>query len=106
MTVWSYCPTHLFPGLRLASEPDLQQGEYKCWDAPRKAKRPANLALFAHCKIKEMAEKQKQKIKNNNKDMEELYCKISTNNRTRTLDIRDKETTWKAENKERQEETV
>lgn len=37
--------------------------------------------------------------------MEELYCKISTSNRTCTSDIRDKGTTRKAENKKRQEET-
>lgn len=47
------------------------------------------MALFAHCRIKEMAERKK----NNNKDMEELYCKINTSSRTCTLDIRDKETT-------------
>lgn len=37
--------------------------------------------------------------------MEELYCKISRSNRTCTSDIRDKQTTRKAENKKRQEET-
>lgn len=97
--------THLFHILHLVSGPDLQQGEYnKSWDALRKAKSPADLALFAHCKIKEMAER-KRKKKQNNKDMEELYCKISTSNRTCTSDIRDKETTRRAENKKRQEET-
>lgn len=94
--------THLFLVLHLVSEPDLQQGEdNKSWDALRKAKSPADLDLFAHCKIKEMAERKKSK----NKDMEELYCKVTTSNRTCTLDIRDKETTWKAQNKKRQEKT-
>lgn len=37
--------------------------------------------------------------------MEELYYKINTSNRTCTLDIGYKETTWKAEKKKRQEET-
>lgn len=57
--------THFFHILHLVSGPDLQQGEYyKSWDALRKAKSPADLALFAHCKIKEMAER---KIKKNTK---------------------------------------
>lgn len=50
-----------------------------------------------------MSERKKNQQKN--KDMEELYCKINTSNRTCTLDIRDKVTTWKAENKKRQEGT-
>lgn len=54
--------THLFHILHLVSGPDLQQGEYnKSWDALRKAKSPADLALFAHCKIKEMAERKRRK---------------------------------------------
>lgn len=85
----------------MVSGPDFQQGEYKSWDALRKAESPADLALFAHYKIKENGREEKIA----NKDMEELYCKMSTSDRTCTLDIRDKETTWKAENKKRQEET-
>lgn len=64
-------------------------------------KSPAELLLFAHCNIK----KKWQGGKKSNKDMEELCCKSVQGNRTRTLDIRDKETTWKAEKNSRQEET-
>lgn len=62
LVILSY--THLFQVLYLVSGPDLQQGQYKkSWDALRKAKSPADLALFAHYKIKENGREKKKTTK-------------------------------------------
>lgn len=57
-------------------------------------KSPAELLLFAYCKIKETAERK-------NKDMEELYCKIST--RQQNVNIGHQGQGDNMENREQQE---
>lgn len=72
MTVWSHCPAQAFSRSYAWLLGLISSREYnKSWDALREERSPAQLLLFAHCKINGREEK-------NNKDIEELYCKIST----------------------------
>lgn len=101
MTVWSYCPAQAFSRSYTWLLGLISSREYnKSWDALREERSPAQLLLFAHCKIKEMAERKKT-----TKTLKSCIVKSVQSNRTCTLDIGDKKTTWKAENNMRQEET-
>lgn len=60
MVVWLHCPAHTFSKSYTWFLGLISSKQYnKRWDAPTEEANPAQLLLFAHCEIKEMAQKKK-----------------------------------------------